>query len=59
MKTLITREQLRDLNAQSWEDFKCHWPMELFRLFVDICGGFAFGLCLCLALFLYALENSL
>lgn len=54
MKRLITRRRLAELNAQSWQDFKAHWPMEVLRILGDLGGGFAFGLALVLALFVYA-----
>lgn len=55
---LRLRRQLRVSNAQSWSDFKLHWPMEVLHLLRDIGGGFLFGFAFALALFLYLLHES-
>jgi len=52
---LKTREQLRELNAQQWADFKRHWPMEVFRLLADMGVGLLLGMLLGLALLLFVL----
>lgn len=54
---LKTREQLRDLNAQQWLDFKTQWPMHVFDLLVDFGGGTLLGVLLGLSLFLYVLQH--
>lgn len=54
---LKTREQLRDLNAQQWLDFKTQWPMHVFYLLVDFGGGTLLGVLLGLSLFLYVLQH--
>lgn len=56
---LKTREQLRELNAQQWEDFKAHWPMELLDLLRDLGAGTLLGVLLGLSCVLYALESPL
>jgi len=54
---LKTREQLRELNAQDWSDFKAHWPMRLVDLLIDFCAGTLLGLLLGLSVVLYALRS--
>lgn len=54
---LKTREQLRELNAQDWQDFRAHWPMRLFQLLVDVGAGTLLGLLLGLSLVLYVLRS--
>lgn len=54
---LKTREQLRDLNAQDWLDFRAHWPMRLLELLVDVGAGTLLGLLLGLSVVLYALRS--
>lgn len=53
---LVTRERLRELNAQQWQDFKAHWPMHVYDLLVDFGGATGLGVLLGLSLVLYALE---
>lgn len=55
---LRTREQLRELNAQDWADFKSHWPMRVIELVLDIGAGTLLGVLLGLALLLAALEGA-
>lgn len=54
---LKTREQLRDLNAQQWADFKAHWPMHFVEIFKDLFLGTLLGAALGLSLSLYALQQ--
>jgi F0F1-type ATP synthase assembly protein I len=54
---LKTREQLRELNAQQWSDFKVQWPMHIFDLLVDFGGGTLLGVLLGLSLFLCVLQS--
>lgn len=54
---LKTREQLRELNAQEWADFKAHWPMHLLALLVDLGGGMLLGVLLGLSCLLYVVER--
>lgn len=56
-KTLKTREQLRELNAQDWADFKAHWPMRLWELLMDFGAGTLLGVLLGLSMLLYVLET--
>lgn len=56
-KTLKTREQLRELNAQDWADFKAHWPMRLWELLMDFGAGTLLGVLLGLSMLLYVLER--
>lgn len=53
---LKTREQLRDLNAQQWADFKAHWPMEVLGLVRDLGVGTLLGMLLGLSLVLWSLS---
>ena len=55
---MISREQLRELNAQAWSDFRAHWPMEVLRLLLDVGGGFCFGFALGLAFLVFVLEAA-
>lgn len=57
VNTLRARRQIRLSNAQDWADFKQHWPMEVFDFFVQIVGGFLFGVALALSAFVYALSR--
>lgn len=43
---LKTREQLRELNAQDWADFKAHWPMRVTELALDVGAGTLLGVLL-------------
>lgn len=52
----ITRERLRELNAQEWEDFVAYWPMYLVELLVDFGGATALGVLLGLSVVFCALE---
>ncbi len=54
---LKTREQLRDLNAQQWADFKAHWPMHLVEFLNDFGAGTILGLLLGLACVLHVLAE--
>lgn len=54
---LKTREQLRELNAQDWSDFKAHWPMRLVDFLTDLGAGTLLGLILGLSVVLYALRS--
>ena len=56
-KTLKTSEQLRELNAQDWADFKVHWPMRLLELLMDFGAGTLLGVLLGLSMLLYVLER--
>lgn len=53
---LKTREQLRELNAQSWADFKAQWPMHVYDLLLAFGGATLLGVALGLSGVLYALE---
>lgn len=54
---LRTRRQLAVLNAQDWADFKLHWPMRVASFFYELVGGFAFGLALALAAWLWLIDQ--
>ncbi|MDP3109018.1 hypothetical protein [Hydrogenophaga sp.] len=54
---LKTREQIRELNAQAWHDFKAHWPMEVLEFLVDLGVGTLLGVLLGLSLVLYVIER--
>lgn len=54
---LKTREELRELNAQSWEDFKAHWPMEVLDVLIALGAGTLLGVALGLSAVLYALQQ--
>jgi len=40
---MIDSQQLKELNAQDWADFKAHWPMRVMDAFKEVCGGFVVG----------------
>lgn len=54
---LKTREQLRELNAQQWADFRAHWPLRLWDLLMDIGAGTLLGLLLGLSVLLYVIQR--
>lgn len=54
---LRTREQLRELNAQDWQDFKAHWPMRAIELCLDIGAGTLLGVLLGLSALLAVLDG--
>jgi len=55
--TLRTRRQLRLINAQSWADFKQHWPMEVLHFLMDIGWGVLLGVSFGLAVVIYVLHS--
>lgn len=54
---LKTREQLRELNAQDWQDFRAHWPMRFWELLMDVGAGTLLGLLLGISSVLYVMER--
>ncbi|NPC57016.1 hypothetical protein [Caenimonas soli] len=58
MRTLRTRRELALLNAQARSDFKAHWPMRVYDLFMDLAGGTLLGLALGLAALLSVLVRA-
>lgn len=55
---LKTREQLRELNAQQWADFKAHWPMEVLCFLRDFGFSAALGASLGFASAIYYLQAA-
>lgn len=55
---LKTREQLRELNAQAWSDFKAHWPMGLVACVREFAVGTLLGVALGLSLVVWALYRA-
>lgn len=56
-RRLKTREQLCELNAQEWADFKVHWPMHVLGLAKDFGAGTLLGVLLGFSMLLYVLER--
>jgi hypothetical protein len=58
MLKLKTREQLAELNAQAWADFKAHWPMHVLEICRDAGTGTLLGVALGLALVIEVLPRT-
>lgn len=57
MKQLISVDELRELNAQEWQDFKAHWPMRVLDLAIDLGAGTVLGVALGLAALIATMEH--
>ncbi|EKD46905.1 MAG: hypothetical protein ACD_67C00023G0002 [uncultured bacterium] len=57
-RTALTLSEIKSLNAQSWAEFRAHWPMHVLYLLCDIGGGFVFGVALALAAVVAVLDAA-
>lgn len=52
----LMRQRMREERGLDWQSFRHHWPMHVLGFLQDVGAGTALGVCLGIALVLWALQ---